>query len=255
MAIISDSDNVGGQVSNTVLTWQHTCGAGATLLVVLVGVVDSTLGDRTISGVTYNGDALTNTGVTSDDATEGFRTEIWYRINPDTGGAYDVVVTAGGKCTDLAGMSSSVTGSHTTDPIGSSGIAVATGANPAKTVTDCLDTSWLMGIVVTDQSDYTSITPLVTEIGEQDVGADVVNAQRKTCTAGSVQIAWSDADTNAYVISVVEILMDTGGGGFNAKVMVNGVLKDVSTASVMVNGAWKAVSSMKVMVNGAWKTV
>jgi len=43
--------------------------------------------------------------------------------------------------------------------------------------------------------------------------------------------------------------------GFNTKVMVNGVWKEVPSASVMVDGAWKAVSSMKVMVNGAWKTV
>lgn len=43
--------------------------------------------------------------------------------------------------------------------------------------------------------------------------------------------------------------------GFNAKVMVDGVWKEMPSAKVMVDDAWKTVSSMKVMVNEVWKTV
>ena len=211
MAIALDSANNGAQAAGaTSVSWSHTCGAGTTLLLVLVGAVDATLADRTISGVTYNGSALTDSGVDCDYGPNGFRTEIWYKINPTTGSALTIQVTAGGKCTDLAGCSLSVSGTDTTDPIGGSITEASISSAPTVLISNCVDTSWMVGVLITDESDNTLVTPNYTQIGEQDVGADVFNAQRRTALTGNTTLSWGTS-SSAYVISAIEILAGTAG--------------------------------------------
>ena len=102
--------------SATQISAQHICNGTDSngILIVTVQVTDSNLSDRTISTVTHNGEPCTHiTNSDSDNADDGLRTEIWYRLNPTTGGAPDIVVTAGGKCTDLTYGAISLTGVST----------------------------------------------------------------------------------------------------------------------------------------------
>lgn len=95
---------------------QHICTGTETngILIVTVQMTDSALDDRTISAVTHNGKPLTHVNADADQASDGLRTEIWYRADPDTGGAQNIVVTAGGKCTDLSYGAISLTGVNST---------------------------------------------------------------------------------------------------------------------------------------------
>ena len=111
IAAVDDiSDGTGGGTDT--LTVQHTCEGTETngILIVTVQVTDSALADRTISSVTHNNEALTHLmGADADDGIEE-RTEIWFRANPTTGGTPNIVVTAGGSCTDISLGAISLTG-------------------------------------------------------------------------------------------------------------------------------------------------
>ena len=111
-AIGVDNITSGTDAGTITLTVPHTATGTESngILIVTVQVTDSALGDRTIESVTHNNEALTHLfGADADDVTEE-RTEIWYRTNPTTGGTPDIVVTAGGSCTDLTLGAISLTG-------------------------------------------------------------------------------------------------------------------------------------------------
>lgn len=102
----------GASSSTSPLTWSHTCGAGATEL--LVGVtVDLSAGSAFTAAVTYNGVAMTSLGQLSTDNSDVGYLQVFSLPNPPTGSAFTVSVTATGSGT-LAGVnggSISLTGS------------------------------------------------------------------------------------------------------------------------------------------------
>lgn len=88
MAVTVDATSF-GKGSTTPLTVAHTCAADATVLVVVVTV--GTTGGRTISGVTYNGVAMTQRAAISSSG----RTEI-FTLNAPSSGANNISVTLSG---------------------------------------------------------------------------------------------------------------------------------------------------------------
>jgi len=73
-----------GATSDTTLTWSHTCESDDNKLVVACG------GRQSISGVTYNGVAMT----LASSVNESYEyNAIYYLDNPATGSAHDIVVT------------------------------------------------------------------------------------------------------------------------------------------------------------------
>src|SRR5258706_14278543 len=103
MALGVDTTSHATAVANagvTTLTWNHTCGASATKLVVLATGAKSVLGDRDITGVTYNTVALSFVGA-QDDA-NFCNAEIWKLDSPATGSALSIVVTYGGPPAEQA---------------------------------------------------------------------------------------------------------------------------------------------------------
>ena len=79
----------------TSLTWSHTVGSGTDrMLVVSVAVEDSGTADAAVSGVTYNGAALTSVpnSLVNGGGSGIIQTQLFYQVNPATG-AHNVVVT------------------------------------------------------------------------------------------------------------------------------------------------------------------
>jgi hypothetical protein len=69
-------------------TISYTCGAGTTLLVLMV---EHNAQSRTGGTPTYNGVNMTQVGTEIRNAQE-VGVEMWYMLNPPTGSAYDIVV-------------------------------------------------------------------------------------------------------------------------------------------------------------------
>lgn len=107
--------------SGTSITFTHTCSGSNRLL--LVAVAWQAITPGALVGITYNGDALTKiTGATKTFNWAHTVVELWYLIAPDTGGAYDVVITSA-NTVFLQGTSSSYNGVHQTTPFGTAAVA------------------------------------------------------------------------------------------------------------------------------------
>lgn len=103
------------------LTFAHTTTATGTNLLLVVGI-SMNISQRTattVSGVTYNGTALTRAGF-QNDSSNNVRTEIWYLANPATGN-HNVVVTEniGGILSTIGTVAGATTftGADQTTPI------------------------------------------------------------------------------------------------------------------------------------------
>lgn len=128
------SSTTGAAVSS--LTWSHTVAGSDRILIVAVQVFDDTSqAQRTVSSVTYNGDALTRI----DRKDEGnIASELWYRIAPDTG-TNSVVVTLGAANDFSIAGATSFTGVHQTNPINVSGTASGGLTEATVAVTSLVD--------------------------------------------------------------------------------------------------------------------
>jgi hypothetical protein len=93
-------------------TVSHTCTGSDMVLFVNVGCVGDS---ASVTGVTYNGDAMT--AVFDVDAANSYNASGWVLANPDTG-THDIVVTYVGDRTYKCICAVSFTGANTTTPIG-----------------------------------------------------------------------------------------------------------------------------------------
>jgi len=116
MAItLGNTSNAGNPGAVTTYNWLHTCAADTTLLVVVITGSDSAIAtDFPVTGVTYNGAALTK----AREFISGLGTgvSVWYKINPTTGSALSIAVTHTGKVTDTTGYGVDLKGTNTSSP-------------------------------------------------------------------------------------------------------------------------------------------
>jgi hypothetical protein len=146
MAIAHDS-SAAGMASGTVtsLTFAHTCSGNNRIMLVGWAFIDGN--SRTLSSITYNGDASTG-DVYAPYTPSGFRYNgLVYFTAPDAGGSYNVVITASGAVSNnILGASISYTGVDQTNPINTKD---ETYVNPGSTVTATMTTTvnncWLAG--------------------------------------------------------------------------------------------------------------
>lgn len=96
------------------LTWSHTCSGTNRLLVVGVTINDGT--SESVTGVTYNGVAMTSAGSVALSA-NGDEVSLWYLVNPASG-ANNVVATFSATMDVVIGESISFTNVHQATPIG-----------------------------------------------------------------------------------------------------------------------------------------
>lgn len=138
MAIALDSANNGGYGAAGSATWAHTC--TGTDLILFVGCATVDAGGDTVTGITYNGVAMTRVptnGIANDGGDR--RDYMYYLINPATGSNNVVITTTG---TDIWGCSISYTGSHQTTPINGSAKQEGQASPITTSVTTTEDNCW-----------------------------------------------------------------------------------------------------------------
>jgi len=140
MAIATDAAAKSFTNSGSSLTYSHTC-TGSNLYL-LVGVWVG--GGNTISGVTYNGVAMTQLGTAN--ASNSRKPYLFGLANPATG-ANNVVVSASGT-TLIYAVSESYTGTSSTQPDGTANTGNVTNqASITGTVTVTQNNCWLVMFV------------------------------------------------------------------------------------------------------------
>src|SRR5579871_3307295 len=137
VAVDTESSGSGRITAATgTVSFTHTTGASANLLIVSVAMNISNDTASTVAGVTYNGTALTSLGV-HNDATNSRRVEMWYLKAPVAGTNLSVVVTVNGQAGKTVGVSAGAitfTGVDQTVPLGT--FVSANGANGGNSQLD-----------------------------------------------------------------------------------------------------------------------
>jgi hypothetical protein len=134
MAITLDTSTKVNNSTSDPVAFNHTVATDANLLIVCVNLKDAT---KTVSGVTYGGQALTKA---VGRAANSLTSEIWYKANPLTGtNQVSVDLSATDNCTVVASSWKDVNALGLVDTINNN---TDTTANPSTSVTitaaDCL---------------------------------------------------------------------------------------------------------------------
>ena len=148
MAIAFEATGNSGIITSaSSASWSHNVSStDDTVIAVCVGAQDVTAGDRDVSSVTFNSDALTeereDNGSSGDTA--DYRVSSWYRVAPDTGNN-TVSVTWGGTIERGAAGSVSLTGVDQSSPVDSSnGGFTNDNATHTVSVTVINENSWVI---------------------------------------------------------------------------------------------------------------
>jgi len=187
------TSNSGEGASVNTRSWSHTCGSSENrLLVVLVATRDNTLADRTISSVTYNGDALTL--ARADDNSDIRHSEIWYRIAPATG-SNTVLVTAGGTCDAISAVAMSFSGVAQSSPIDVSG-GVSKGGGATSTsvpLTTTVDNAVIIDVLHNSQhaNSWVKGDAQTSRYSLDGTSQDVQVSTRPAPTAGTYTNTWN----------------------------------------------------------------
>jgi hypothetical protein len=184
------ASNSGYQAASSSYSWSHTCTGSNRYL--LVGISMLSLA-QTVTGITYNGAALTYIGA-QNSVTGAARTEMWGLVAPASG-TNTIAVTLSGAIAS-AGNASSYTGVNQTVPTESWNAAQATNVGAADAtvnVTTIADNDWTVDILATDDTAVTvgtgqTQTGNVTGAG----GSGAMSYKGPKTPAGSTAMYWTN---------------------------------------------------------------
>lgn len=197
MALAFDATSSGnnGAGSAGPVTWSHTVTGSQPILLVAVDI-DRSVGDQTVTGITYNSVALSKVDPTKYAQNAGggttSRIELWYLINPSTG-ANTISVSLSGS-TKMVGIGISYTGVSQTTPLGTIATPVTYGTGGTSSSFSISETtsnsnSWLIAVLTTYGDTISS--PSGTQRILNSSGIQTAVQDRTTTSPGSYSLSWT----------------------------------------------------------------
>jgi hypothetical protein len=164
-------------------------------IVVNITIYDTSATDGVVSGITYGGDAMTNSSIVYEADCDG-HLSTWYLNSPSVSSTV-IDVAFGGIVTDLMGSITEITGGFVAEDSTPATSSSGNGSPSISWSTVAADTV-VFGCTLTDQSAGNKITCDSTgSIYIQDVGGDTVAAAVVVASsAGSHSVSWSDSDND-----------------------------------------------------------
>lgn len=147
------ASNSGYQAAASTYSWSHTCSGSNRFLAVDVSLLSA---GSTVTGITYNGVALSLTGAKSTVTSFG-RVECWGLVAPATGSNTIAVALSGSIVSSAEAVS--YTGVHQTTPTEAFNSAQATNVGAADatvTITTVADQDWVHAAIATSDSSITA---------------------------------------------------------------------------------------------------
>jgi uncharacterized repeat protein (TIGR01451 family) len=201
-----DATTSGGVNGAATLTVSHTTGAGQNrLMLVAIGMGDSSVNGFTISSVTYSGQSLTNVGSIVAAAGGGGVTatphaEIWALVNPPSGTA-NVVITASGTRAINAGVTT-FAGVNQASPLGTF-VSNSGTTGTSASVTDGGSASGRVEFDVSAVGIYYTTTGTASPAGAPGAGqTSLWSLTNNYATAGQLYVSCSGSTSNAAGTSV-----------------------------------------------------
>lgn len=185
------ASNSGYKTATASYSFDHTCSGNDRYLT--VGVEMLSVGGSSVSGITYNGVALSL--IKSQASVAGaVRVELWGLVAP-AAGTHSVAVTLSAAL-DSAASAVSFFNAHQTVPYESASSATATNVGAADatvTVNTIADGDWTVDVVATDDA---AITVGAGQTQRSNVtgalGSGAMSTEGAKTPAGSVTMSWTD---------------------------------------------------------------
>jgi len=212
----SASSATNGNVGS--LTFSHAIGSGANRLLVVGVAIEECGTSRTVSGITYNTQALTK--ITSAEVISGSgcrsRAELWYLLEADlpSAGSYSVVVTASGSCDDLTAGSISLTDVAQQGPESS---ATNTNENQntiSTNITTSTDGAWIVDVAhCGNDSSFTANANQSERWDRTAWSSDGAGSTKLVASAGTTTMGWTNYGANRLSHAAAAFAPDTGCAG------------------------------------------
>jgi pectate lyase len=226
----------------TSLSWSHTIGGGTDrALVVGVAVEDASATDANVTGVTYNGVALTAVpnSKRSGGGTGIIQTQLFYLVGAGlaAAGAHTVNVTFQGAVDGISAGAVSLTGVSQTAPQSVATNVDTSGADSISTsITAATANAWIVDVVGSGNSG--SFTAGSGQTERWDIAASGMTGATSTksvAAVGATTMSWTHSGANRLAHSVAS-LAPSGGGTttFTLTTAVSGsgsVARNPNTAS------------------------
>jgi len=215
-----EASNAGHNSATSPLTWSFTNTAG-TLLIVGACVNDTGTPTVAISGVTYNGVAMSAIAGTDNASTLGTASNLCrlYQLLSPATGAHTVSVswTGGGGYSDAIGGAISFTGNNSTTPTGNPATASDTSgtSNSASvSLTGTASGDYVVSLVATGSGVGTATAPTAISwklnVSLNDIGDNAALGQQTT-SGGTVNAGFS-VTADVWSMSAMEVFAAPAGG-------------------------------------------
>lgn len=262
--------NSGEKIAVSSATWSHTCGGTNRILVVGVnarGLIANT--NTTVTGVTYNGVALTkirHDSVDSGDTYRG-RSELWYLIAPATG-ANDIVVTWTGSidyaCNGAISLTGIIQSASAIDA--NNGATANTDTTPSVNVTAVANNCYLIDSLYSRSlATVNSSQTTIFKVDTNSAGDTAGMSYKLLSATGSATMAWTSGaeETNISAVTIAPIIpvvnaLSASDAGFTAgHPFASGAAKDYTVQSALSNSTvyyWRvrAIDPLGGNTYGAW---
>lgn len=203
MAIAYDS-SAKGTTATSSLTFSHTCSGSDLILFVACRFYQT---DK-ITGVTYNGTAMTLANKRQDNAGNNCYIYLFYLVNPSTG-ANNVVVSASATPNiQMCAASASYTGVSQTGQPDSNTNKSSTSATMTMTTTVVASNCWLVGAT----SNFRATSASTGTTNRQQVAGDpfTISDSNGTVGTGSQSLVWTQSDGTISAQTIASFSPATG---------------------------------------------
>lgn len=184
-------------------TWSHTCSGSDRVLI----VATKNGNNKTVSGVTYNGVAMTEACV-AYNSTDNIRTYLFYLADPDTG-AHDIVVTFSSSGAEHGSGGVSFTGANPSSPIGATNTSTGSSSSPSTNITTLYDNSIVIDLIGQNSSGGTGRSAGADQTERWGFNSlnpgNTASSTEPTTTKGSVTMSWSMGINAQFAHAIVEV--------------------------------------------------
>ena len=186
-------------------SWTHTTVSTTDGLIAVGVALRQLAGATTVTGVTYDGNALTHVAGADSLNAGNVRTELWYRIGTLSGGRTVEVTLSANEA--AVGGAVTFTGAHQSAPIGNTGTATGNSANPSVAITSATD-EIVMDVVGAAHGAASPCTPGGGQTERWDTldgggGGAAVSCGSTEPGAASVTMDWTLSSGRQWAISTV----------------------------------------------------
>lgn len=203
MAIAVDSITSNDTTSfpSTSVTISHTVAGSDRLLVVGASMWQTVYNTGNVTGITYNGDALTlGPDVTVQALTYGLRSQIWYLVAPDTG-TNNLVLTITGT-TELLALRTgtlSLTGASQSSPLDTSATNTGTSNTLSSSVTTGFNGEYIVDCVANFSGNDITKDATQTVISDfTSVGTSGGSSYFAQTSAGAKTMQWTSPGSDQW---------------------------------------------------------